>query len=155
MVQEPVLKVQRQGQKGAQGGAMGCPDGSSRVQGGRGASGGSRGEPEAQPGRPWRVEQQGGLSSSWFRVPVSSWPSSGLSLGLLVDQSQGASINSGSACTTQCASGYTPSTASLSCSDGTLTPGTFTCPANCAAPTVTRLRIFWNEQQKQLRFSES
>jgi len=44
--------------------------------------------------------------------------------------SQGSSISSGSSCTAQCAAGYTPSTDSLRCSLGTLSPSTFTCQAN-------------------------
>eukprot|EP00931_Biecheleriopsis_adriatica_P037665 TRINITY_DN21601_c0_g1_i1.p1 TRINITY_DN21601_c0_g1~~TRINITY_DN21601_c0_g1_i1.p1 ORF type:complete len:552 (-),score=45.75 TRINITY_DN21601_c0_g1_i1:357-2012(-) len=54
--------------------------------------------------------------------------------------SEGTSINSGSACTAQCFSGYIPSITSLACDKGTLTPSTFMCleaPPPCTAPTVT------------------
>eukprot|EP00439_Symbiodinium_sp_Y106_P015182 s1366_g2.t1 len=50
---------------------------------------------------------------------------------------EGPLITSGSACTTQCLAGYTPSVASLSCTAATFTPATFTCVPNpCAIPEI-------------------
>jgi len=47
----------------------------------------------------------------------------------------GATITSGSSCTSQCESGYTPSEGTLSCFQGNLTPSTFACsPSSCPAP---------------------
>lgn len=50
---------------------------------------------------------------------------------------EGPLITSGSACTTQCLAGYTPSVATLSCTAATFTPATFTCVPNpCAIPEI-------------------
>jgi len=49
---------------------------------------------------------------------------------------EGSDISSGSQCTTQCASGYTPSLSALSCSLGVLAPPTFNCTeTSCSPPT--------------------
>jgi len=51
---------------------------------------------------------------------------------------EGKTIQSGGTCTTQCADGFAPSVAALSCSLGKMSPRTFSCvPDPCVLPQVT------------------
>ena len=50
---------------------------------------------------------------------------------------EGKSVSAGQLCTAQCASGFSPSVASLGCSLGKLSPSTFSCvPDPCKIPEV-------------------
>lgn len=60
---------------------------------------------------------------------------SGIEDGAAQSCKEGKVISSGDSCTTQCASGYTPSKSTLSCSLGKFSPSTYSCNPNpCALP---------------------
>jgi len=60
---------------------------------------------------------------------------SGIEDGATQSCKEGKVISSGDSCTTQCASGYTPSKSTLACSLGKLSPSTYSCnPDPCVLP---------------------